>query len=165
MQIVASTEVTISCNLRCAPTCSWVGVISPRVHTQEHITIESGYTGEKSFCLPAGTTQFSVECGGGLWGGEVSWEVQNKDGDVVFSGGGSAGTTPEFATTCESLTCAADEDLYTVHGTQHVPVHSSATTDTVDAHPTPAAPRPQHQAPLLMALLCAAILLLCCQVS
>ena len=57
-------------------------------------TLSSGSSGTDSVCLPNGC--YAVECDGGLWQYEVSWDLVDSTGAIVLSGGapytGSFGT-------------------------------------------------------------------------
>ena len=48
-------------------------------------TLSSGSVGSDSVCLPTGC--FIVECDGGSWQFEVSWDIIDSSGNIVLSGG------------------------------------------------------------------------------
>ena len=48
-------------------------------------TLSSGSTGSYSFCAPFDC--YTVSCDGGSWQGEVSWDLVDTNGIVIFSGG------------------------------------------------------------------------------
>lgn len=57
-------------------------------------TLPSGSSGSDSVCIPSGCVL--VNCDGGAWQGEVSWDLLDSTGNIVLSGGapysGSIGT-------------------------------------------------------------------------
>ena len=48
-------------------------------------TLSSGSSGSSSFCAPFDC--YAVNCGGGTWQGEVSWDLVDSNGVVILSGG------------------------------------------------------------------------------
>jgi len=63
-------------------------------------TIVSGSADSASFCLPDGCYTWS--CDGGLYPGEVSWDLQDATGTSILSGGAPASGNLNLNSTCPS---------------------------------------------------------------
>ena len=67
-------------------------------------TLSSGSFGSDSVCVPADC--FSISCDGGSWQGEVSWDLVDTNGVVLFSGG-----APFIDTLCFPLSLGCTDTL------------------------------------------------------